>query len=167
VGWQRVVDVDVDVVAATVDVLVGFVLVEAPVVGVMTGVDPQSGGVGATLDLHVVVAAVCFAAQAERQSLPALRLGQAALQLLSCEPRAFLQGLGQRPASTVELRKRPITIAMARRTAIPPGRHLSWWLGSQYATAARRVQPKVVAGLSTILRTLRPSCGCAWRRPPG
>jgi hypothetical protein len=121
VGWQSVVVEagSVDVVTI-VDVLAGLVLVgDVLGVGVTTGVDPHSGSVGSTADLHVVVVALCFVTHAERQSLPALRFGHAALQVVKSLPMAFLHGLGHRPAIAVGLDSSTMTIATTRRTGTP------------------------------------------------
>lgn len=128
VGWQSVV-VDagpVDVVTI-VEVLATSVLIGLEVVGVTTGVAPHRGGVGSTADLHVVVAALRFAAHVERQTLPALRFGHAALQLVSSSPMGFLHGLGHRWAITVGLNSSTIAIETARRTRHPRHGHASSW----------------------------------------
>ena len=95
-GTQMVVVVLEDVVLDVV-VLAGLVVVV--VAGVITGGgNPQSGGVGWSLDLQVLASALRSWLQADRHFRPALALGHAALQLVIRVRSSFLHAFGQRPA---------------------------------------------------------------------
>jgi hypothetical protein len=107
------------VIVAPVVVVVVVVGMTAVVVVVLVVVDdnvvlvpPQSGGVGSVAALHVALLAVNSAAHVDRQSLPGLCLGQAALHVRASLVSSLLQSFGHRAARAGELSSNPARITM-------------------------------------------------------
>ena len=101
VSGMQVVDVVlevVDMVLVGVDSVVGATPV-VEVVGVITGVDPQDGGVGSLLDRQAVISALRVRPHADRHALPVFPFGHSLLHALSCVASTRLQAFGQRPSA--------------------------------------------------------------------
>jgi hypothetical protein len=105
------------VVVVPVPVVV-VVLVPAIVVVVVVRVAPQFGGVAFDALRHVALPALYAAEHTDRQSLPSLRLGHAALHILTSVASSPLQAFGHRAAGAVEPSSNPTRIATATRIGL-------------------------------------------------
>ena len=100
VRGMQVVDVVLEVVVTVLvelEIVVGATPV-VEVVGVITGVDPQDGGVGSLLDRQTFMSALRVRPHADRHARPVFPLGQSLLHAFSCVASNCLQAFGQRPA---------------------------------------------------------------------
>jgi hypothetical protein len=108
----------VELLDVVVTLLAGAVLDGTSVVevlGVTTGVAPQPGGVGSTLDLQVLISALRLRAHATRHGRPAFPLAQAVLHAFSCVTSNTLQSFGHRAASTEGIRSKATRSAITKR----------------------------------------------------